>query len=292
MLIPVFTVAENVELGHERTRGGASSTGGPRGARSRRSPSVRPAGAGRRARPGPPGRGPAAGRDHQGADPRRPGADPRRAHRGAHAPGDRRPDGRHAVPEGRRHVDRVHHPQAARGPGGRRPDHGHPARQGGRRGQPDRDLRGAGLDDGRPPGAARRSTRVPPSRRDVVSVEDLRVVEHAGQVTVDGVTFSCAPARSMPSPGCRATARPSSPRRWSAWSGSVGRIVVEGQRHHPGEGRRHPRPRGRLRPRGPPARRPGRQLHRRREPDPRHLRPPPFAKRHLARPRPIRAERR
>ena len=41
MLVPVFTVAENVMLGAEQTRGGssASSTGGGRGARSSRSPS-------------------------------------------------------------------------------------------------------------------------------------------------------------------------------------------------------------------------------------------------------------
>ena len=34
-----------------------------------------------------------------------------------------------------RHLDRVHHPQTARGQGDRRPDHRDPARQGGRRGR-------------------------------------------------------------------------------------------------------------------------------------------------------------
>ena len=54
------------------------------------------------------------------------------------------------------HLDRLHHPQAARGQGGRRPDHRDPPRQGGRRGQPDVVGGRAGLDDGRPPGGARR----------------------------------------------------------------------------------------------------------------------------------------
>ena len=67
----------------------------PRGARGLRA--LRPAGARDALVAGPPGRRPAARRDHQGADPRRAGADPRRADRGAHPAGDRRPDGRHAV---------------------------------------------------------------------------------------------------------------------------------------------------------------------------------------------------
>ena len=37
----------------------------------------------------------------------------------------------------RGHLHRLHHPQAARGPRRRRPDHRHPSRQGRRRGQPD-----------------------------------------------------------------------------------------------------------------------------------------------------------
>ena len=40
MLIPVFTVAENVELGHERHPVSASSTDAPPGARCARSPSA------------------------------------------------------------------------------------------------------------------------------------------------------------------------------------------------------------------------------------------------------------
>ena len=38
--------------------------------------------------------------------------------------------------QGGGHLDRLHHPQAARGPRRRRPDHRHPPGQGGRRGQP------------------------------------------------------------------------------------------------------------------------------------------------------------
>ena len=86
----------------------------------------RPGRAGR----GPAGRRPAAGRDHQGAGQRRQGADPRRAHRGAHAAGDRRAHGDHARAQGAGHLDHLHHPQAARGQGRRRPDHRDPARQG------------------------------------------------------------------------------------------------------------------------------------------------------------------
>ena len=73
MLVPVFTVAENVMLGHEQTRGrrlprprARPARDGARGLRA-----VRPRGRPGRAGRGPAGRRPAAGRDHQGADPRR-----------------------------------------------------------------------------------------------------------------------------------------------------------------------------------------------------------------------------
>ena len=48
-----------------------------------------------------------------------------------------------------RHGDRLHHTQAPRGSRGRGQDHGHAARQGRRRGQADRDKRRARISDGR-----------------------------------------------------------------------------------------------------------------------------------------------
>ena len=131
MLVPVFTVAENVVLGHEPTGPGgiidlaARPRAGARDLRPVRVPR-RPRRAGR----GPLGRRPAAGRDHQGAVARGRGPHPRRAHRGADAAGDRRADRDHAPAQGVRHLDRLHHPQAARGARRRRPDHRHPPRQG------------------------------------------------------------------------------------------------------------------------------------------------------------------
>ena len=117
MLIPVFTVAENVMLGNEadrlrrlarRRRRAASACG--------RSPTR----FGFHVNPDAlvedlPGRRAAAGRDHQGALARRAGARLRRADRGAHAAGDRRADGDHAPAQGGGQGDRLHHPQAARG---------------------------------------------------------------------------------------------------------------------------------------------------------------------------------
>ena len=93
MLIPVFTVAENVVLGHEDTgvrRLPGPAADPPRGGRGL--PALRPGRPARRAGRGPPGRRPAAGRDRQGADARRQAAHPGRADRGAHPAGDRRPD--------------------------------------------------------------------------------------------------------------------------------------------------------------------------------------------------------
>ena len=128
MLIPVFTVAENVMLGNEATGFAgsldldAAQRAGPRNLRAlrlRRQP--------RRAGRGPAGGRAAARRDHQGAVARRQGAGLRRADRRADPAGDRRADGDHAPAQGRRHGDRLHHPQAARGPRGGRPDHRDPA---------------------------------------------------------------------------------------------------------------------------------------------------------------------
>ena len=87
MLIPVFTVAENVMLGHEQTElRRLASTSPPRASGSARSPArfgfdVDPDAAHR----GPPRRRAAARRDHQGALPRRQGARLRRADRRADA---------------------------------------------------------------------------------------------------------------------------------------------------------------------------------------------------------------
>ena len=124
---------------------------------------LRPRGRSRRPGRGAAGRRPAAGRDHQGALQRGQGADPRRAHRGADAPGDRRAHGHHALAQGAGHLDHLHHPQAARGQGGRRPDLGDPPRQGGRH-RPAQHVRGgARRDDGGSRGASSRSTRTPPN---------------------------------------------------------------------------------------------------------------------------------
>ena len=126
-----FTVAENVMLGREQTRGLGvldrdKAADLVRELSERYRLAVDPDAAGR----GPPGRRAAAGRDHQGARQRREDPDPRRADRGADAAGDRRADGHHARAQGAGHLHHLHHPQAARGQGDRRPDHGHPARQG------------------------------------------------------------------------------------------------------------------------------------------------------------------
>ena len=127
-LVPVFTVAENVMLGVEPTLGArrarprrrpAAGRGALRALRPRRRP--------RRRGRGPARRHPAAGRDHQGARPRRPLPHPRRAHRRAHADGDRRAaraSSRSSAPTAGPIV--LHHPQAARGAGRRRP-HQRPA---------------------------------------------------------------------------------------------------------------------------------------------------------------------
>ncbi len=83
MLVPVFTVAENVTLGAGADpRCSACSTGAghaPRGARAIRA--LRPACRPGRLRRGPAGRRAAAGRDHQGTAARGQRADPRRADR-------------------------------------------------------------------------------------------------------------------------------------------------------------------------------------------------------------------
>ena len=168
MLIPVFTVAENVVLGHEQHGGSASSTAGgtPRGARGLRA--LRARGAPDALVAGPPGRRPAARRDRQGAGARRPGAHPRRADRGADPAGDRRPDRGHAVARegGTSIVFITHKLREVRAIA----DRITVIRRGKVVGEasPTVHLGRARLADGRPPGQARRSTRKPaqPGDRD------------------------------------------------------------------------------------------------------------------------------
>ena len=100
MLIPVFTVAENVMLGHEEieARIPGSSGRARKGARDLRPLRIR-------RRPGcphrrPAGRRAAAGRDHQGPVARREGARVRRTDGRAHSAGDRRAHGDHAAARG------------------------------------------------------------------------------------------------------------------------------------------------------------------------------------------------
>ena len=120
------------------------------------------------------------------------------------------------------HLDRLHHPQAARGARGRRPHHRHPARQGRRRGLADGD---------RTPSSPRSWSAAPsssPSHKDAPKLGDAALVverpdassTRIGQLVVERRRAStCDAARSSPSPACRATARPSSPRR--SWACST-----------------------------------------------------------------------
>ena len=211
MLIPVFTVAENVELGHEQHAASGSSTGGA----ARREVQEVSERYGLQVPPdalvaGPAGRRPAARGDHQGADPRRPGADPRRADRGAHPAGDRRPDARscgqlkeggtsivfitHKLREVRAVADRITVIRRGKVVG---------------EAEPDLHLGRAGLDDGRSPGQARRSRR---SRREPGD-DGPRGRRTSGssttpaQVIVDGVTLLGARRRDL-RPGRRPGQRP------------------------------------------------------------------------------------
>ena len=142
MLVPVFTVAESVMLGHESTRAAGCWTSTPPARQVRElSATLRVRRRPRRADRGPPGRRAAARRDHQGHGPRRRGPHPRRAHRRPDPAGDRRADRDHAPARGGRDVDRLHHPQAARGARRRGRHHRDPSRQGGRVRRADRRAR-------------------------------------------------------------------------------------------------------------------------------------------------------
>ena len=115
MLVPVFTVAENVMLGHESTRGRLLDLDAARAKVRELSarfgfevdPDARiedlPVGVQQRVE------------IIKAMASRRQGAHPRRADRGADAAGDRRADRDHAPARRSRDVDRLHHPQAARG---------------------------------------------------------------------------------------------------------------------------------------------------------------------------------
>ena len=244
-----------------------------RGARGLRA--VRPPGRPGRAGRGPAGRRPAARRDRQGADPRRRPADPRRADRRAHPAGDRRPARTSCGAEGRRQVDRLHHPQAARGQGDRRPDHRDPARQGRRHGRADRHARRAGRDDGRPQRharsvekAARAGRAGPRGRRAAWSPTTGTSARSTAS------TSRCGPARCSASPACRATARPS----WSRRSWGCARVVrhdhLRRQGHHADRHRREVLRAGRrLHPEDRSVDGLVKELLRRREPGARHLPP-------------------
>ena len=187
---------------------------------------LRPAGRPGRAGRGPAGRRAAAGRDRQGADPRRRPADPRRADRGADPAGDRRSARRScAALQGRRQVDRLHHPQAQRGQGDRRPDHRDPPRPGRRHRRARRQRGRAGLDDGRPRGEADGRQGAGPARARRCSTVRRPARSPTTAVTSRSTasTWRSAPARCSASPACRATGRPSWSRRsWACARCSAG----------------------------------------------------------------------
>ena len=150
MLADNFTVLENIILGSEPERGRPDRLRGrPRqGAADLRQ--LRPRPAPRPADRAPLGRRPAAGGDRQGALPRCPGPDPRRADRRAGPAGGGRALRQPRRPAGRGAVGHLHLAQARRGAQGRRPDHRHPARHDRRHGRPQGgDGPAARRDDGR-----------------------------------------------------------------------------------------------------------------------------------------------
>ena len=230
MLVPVLTVAENILLGDETMANPIFLDRKEARRRIRRArPAVRlrdrPRRQGRLAL----GRLAAAGRDPQGALPRRADPRPRRADRRPDAAGDRG-DLRGPAPPGRRGPQhRLHQPQAVRGPRDRGPDHGHPARQGRRPADPDRDRRGGPRRaDGRPRGPAdRRPRRVAPGRRRPRGRGPARSRDDRGSEAVRG-RRPRGPGRRDPraSPASPATARTSWSRRSSGCARPTGGTVT------------------------------------------------------------------
>ena len=214
MLVPVFTVAENVMLGVEptgplgRTRTGRGAPPGGRAVRA-----VRAGGRPRGHHRGPPGGCPAARRDPQGAVPRRPLPHPRRADGGAHAARDHRADGDRPPTGRRRSLGHLHQPQAAGGARHRRRDQRAPQRQGGGHTTPGRDRRaGAGHDDGPRREAGRRAgaRRTRPRRRRQPGrrrrpghrVVDGELRGSAGEIVALAGVATARPSWSRPSPAC------------------------------------------------------------------------------------------
>ena len=178
----------------------------------------------------------------------------------------------------RRHVDRVHHPQAARGQGDRRPDHGDPPRQG-RRHAPTRRRPSSELaaTDGRPRGPAGRGQAAGRARRARRSRSaDLTVVDDRGQSRSSTTSRFAVRGGEIVAHRRRAGQRPDRADRGAARpaaAGAAARSCSTAPNWPAAVRRRHPRRRRRLRPGGPAARRPGRRLHGRREPGARPLRP-------------------
>ena len=223
MLVPVFTVAENVTLGDEQTR--------PLGLLDRRrmrqkvrdlSRAVRTAGRPRRADRGPARRRAAAGGDPQGTGPGRPGADPGRAHGRADPRRDRGPVPDHAGAAGKRTGHRLHLAQAQGGAGDRRHDHDPAPRPGGGRAPAEHQRGRAGRADGRPlrPAAGRPRRSPSPAGSCWTSATWSCPRGHEGlpgdrstPSPSTGCPSGCGRARSSAWPACRATARPSCARR-------------------------------------------------------------------------------
>ncbi len=145
MLVPVMTVAENIVLGPgAAARGRDARLRGRSRPRARAVRSLRPRRRSRRDDRGRHRRGAATRRDPPCPVPGRAHPRPRRAHRRAHRAGGDGAGGGDPAPEGGRHRDRVHQPQAPRGARGGRSDHraaprqadGHGPARGGHRAEP------------------------------------------------------------------------------------------------------------------------------------------------------------
>ena len=123
-------------------------------------------------------------------------------------------------------------PQAARGARGRRPDHGDPPRQGRRPGPADRLHDGAGVADGRAAGAAHRREGRRQARRRRSRRHGVTVLDEGGVVLVDDVSFQVRSGRDLRA-GRRAGQRADRGHRGA------------GRADHPDVGRDHDRGRGR-----------------------------------------------